>query len=124
MFNSGGNRGLYDTQLPELCPTELVRRTRLRDKLVVRAGYGIFYVPNYYGQGPNIGYSQSTPWVTSLNSGLNPFTTLSGSSAVNCSNGATSAPCQSAFPNGEVAANGKFTRRIDGRWFRLESSRE
>ena len=105
VFNSGGNRGLYDTQHQNFAP-RIGAAYRLRDKLVVRAGYGIFFVPNYYGQGPNIGYSQSTPWVTSLNSGLNPFTTLSGSSAVNCSNGATSAPCQSAFPNGEVAPTG------------------
>ena len=105
VFNSGNNRGLYDTQHKNFAP-RIGAAYRLREKLVLRAGYGVFFVPNYYGQGPNIGYSQGTPWVTSLNSGLNPFTTLSGNSALNCSNGGTSTPCQSAFPNGEVLPTG------------------
>jgi len=105
VFNSSSNRGLYDTQYKNFAP-RIGAAYRLRDKLVVRGGYGIFFVPNYYGQGPNIGFSQGTPWVTSLNGGLNPFTTLSGNSALNCSNGATSTPCQSAFPNGQVLATG------------------
>jgi len=105
VFNSGGNRALYDTQHKNFAP-RIGAAYRLRDRLVLRAGYGVFFVPNYYGQGPNIGYSQGTPWVTSLNSGLNPFTTLSGNSGLNCSNGGTSTPCQSAFPNGQVAATG------------------
>ncbi len=105
VFNSSGNRRLYDTQHKNFAP-RIGAAYKLRDKLVVRVGYGVFFVPNYYGQGPNIGYSQGTPWVTSLNSGLNPFTTLSGSPTVNCSNGSTSAACQSAFPNGEVAPTG------------------
>jgi len=41
--------------------------------LLLRGGYGIFFVPNYYGPGPNIGFSQGTPWVTTLNGGLNPL---------------------------------------------------
>src|ERR1700727_1803836 len=105
VFNSGGNRGLYDTQHKNFAP-RIGAAYRLRDNLVLRAVYGVFFVPNYYGQGPNIGYSQGTPWVTSLNSGLNPFTTLSGNSALNCSNGGTSTPCQSAFPTGQVPATG------------------
>jgi Carboxypeptidase regulatory-like domain/TonB dependent receptor len=105
VFNSSGNRGLYNTQHQNFAP-RIGAAYRLRDKLVVRAGYGIFFVPNYYGNGPNIGYSQGTPWVTSLNSGLNPFTTLSGNSAASCGNGTTSAPCQSAFPNGQVPSTG------------------
>jgi len=105
VFNSSSNRGLYNTQYKNFAP-RIGAAYRLRDKLVLRGGYGFFFVPNYYGQGPNIGYSQGTPWVTSLNSGLNPFTTLSGNSALNCSNGATSTPCQSAFPTGEVASTG------------------
>jgi Carboxypeptidase regulatory-like domain/TonB dependent receptor len=105
VFNSSGNRGLYDTQHKNFAP-RIGAAYRLRDKLVVRAGYGVFFVPNYYGQGPNIGYSQGTPWVTSLNSGLNPFTTLSGNPALNCSNGGTSKPCQNAFPTGQVPATG------------------
>ena len=105
VFNNGNNRGLYNTQHKNFAP-RIGAAYRLRDKLVVRGGYGIFFVPNYYGQGPNIGYSQGTPWVTTLNSGLNPYTTLSGNSALNCSNGATSIPCQNAFPTGQVPSTG------------------
>jgi Carboxypeptidase regulatory-like domain/TonB dependent receptor len=105
VFNSSGNRGLYNTTYKNFAP-RIGAAYQLRDKLVWRGGYGIFFVPNYYGQGPNIGYSQATPWVTTLNSGLNPFTTLSGNSVLFCSNGAKTEACQSAFPNGEVAPTG------------------
>ena len=105
VFNSSSNRGLYDTVHTNFAP-RIGAAYQLREKLVLRAGYGVFFVPQYYGQGPNIGFSQGTPWVTSLNSGLNPFTTLSGNANVNCSNGAISVPCQSAFPNGEVLPTG------------------
>lgn len=105
VFNSSGNRGLYDTSHTNFAPRIGVAY-QLRDKLVLRGGYGIFFSPNYYGQGPNIGFSQGTPWVTSLNSGLNPFTTLSGNASLSCSNGANTIACQSAFPNGQVLPTG------------------
>lgn len=105
VFNSSSNRGLYNTSYKNFAP-RIGAAYQLRDKLVLRGGYGIFFVPNFYGQGPNIGFSQGTPWVTSLNSGLNPFTTLSGNASLACSNGATTMACQSAFPNGEVAPTG------------------
>ena len=105
VFNSGSNRGLYNTSHSNFAP-RIGAAYQLRDKLVLRGGYGIFFVPNYYGQGPNTGFSQGTPWVTSLNSGLNPFTTLSGNASLPCSNGAATVGCQSAFPNGEVLPTG------------------
>jgi outer membrane receptor protein involved in Fe transport len=105
VFNSSSNRGLYNTSYKNFAP-RIGAAYQLRDRLVWRGGYGVFFVPNYYGAGPNIGYSQSTPWVTTLNSGLNPFTTLSGNAGLGCSNGNTSTPCQSAFPNGEVQPTG------------------
>lgn len=105
VFNSSSNRGLYNTSYKNFAP-RIGAAYQLRDKVVLRGGYGIFFVPNYYGQGPNTGFSQGTPWVTSLNSGLNPFTTLSGNASLACSNGATITACQSAFPNGEVAPTG------------------
>src|SRR5581483_10294792 len=105
VFNSGNNRGLYNTPYTNFAP-RIGAAYQIRDKLVWRGGYGVFFVPNYYGNGPNTGFSQGTPWVTSLNSGLNPFTTLSGNAGLSCSNGATSTPCQSAFPNGEVQPTG------------------
>jgi hypothetical protein len=96
VFNSSGNSGLYDTSYKNFAP-RIGAAYQLRDKLVLRGGYGIFYVPSYYGQGPNIGYSQATPWVTSLNGGLNPSSTLSGNAALGL---------PSAFPNGQVPATG------------------
>ena len=65
---------------------------------MVRAGYGIFYVPNFYGQGPNDGFSQITPWTNSLNNGLTPASTLSGNPNVDCEAvPGVPAPCGPAF---------------------------
>jgi Carboxypeptidase regulatory-like domain/TonB dependent receptor len=96
VFNTNNNRGLYDTSHTNFAP-RIGAAYQLRDKLVLRGGYGVFFVPNYYGQGPNIGYSQGTPWVTSLNGGLTPSSTLSGNTALNL---------PSAFPNGQVPSTG------------------
>jgi hypothetical protein len=96
VFNSSGNSGLYDTSHTNFAP-RIGAAYQLRDKIVLRGGYGVFFVPNYYGNGPNIGYSQGTPWVTSLNSGLNPSSTLSGNATLGL---------PSAFPNGQVPSTG------------------
>ena len=98
IFNSPSNSGLYKTLYNNFAPRVSVA-IQAANKLVVRAGYGIFYVPNYYGQGPNDGYSQATPWNTSLNNGINPASTLSGNASVDCVNAGVSAPCGSAFPS-------------------------
>jgi hypothetical protein len=96
VFNSPSNRGLYDTPYKNFAP-RIGASYQLRDKILLRTGYGVFYVPSYYNQGPNIGYSQSTPWVTSLNGGLNPSSTLSGNVTLGL---------PSAFPNGQVPLTG------------------
>jgi hypothetical protein len=96
VFNSSSNRGLYQTPHTNFAP-RIGAAYQLRNNIVLRGGYGLFYVPNYYGQGPNTGYSQGTPWVTSLNGGLNPSSTLSGNATLGL---------PSAFPNGEVAPTG------------------
>jgi hypothetical protein len=96
VFNSNNNRGLYGTSYTNFAP-RIGAAYQLRDKIVVRSGYGVFFVPNYYGQGPNIGYSQATPWVTSLNGGLNPSSTLSGNTALGL---------PSAFADGQVPSTG------------------
>jgi Carboxypeptidase regulatory-like domain/TonB dependent receptor len=96
VFNSSSNRGLYDTSHTNFAP-RIGAAYQLQEKIVLRGGYGVFFVPNYYGQGPNIGYSQATPWVTSLNGGLNPSTTLSGNTTVGL---------PSAFANGQVPVTG------------------
>jgi len=96
VFNSPSNRGLYNTNYKNFAP-RIGAAYQATNHVVVRSGYGIFYVPSYYGNGPNIGYSQTTPWVTSLNSGLNPSSTLSGNASIGL---------PSAFPNGQVPATG------------------
>jgi len=96
VFNNSSNRGVYQTSHTNFAP-RIGAAYQLRDKLVLRGGYGVFFVPNYYGNGPNIGYSQGTPWVTTLNGGLNPSSTLSGNTALGL---------PSAFPNGQVPSTG------------------
>jgi Carboxypeptidase regulatory-like domain len=105
IFNVPGNSGLYKTPYNNVAPRVSVA-IQAANKLVVRAGYGIFYVPNFYGQGPNDGFSQATPWNTSLNNGINPAATLSGNPNVDCENAGVFAPCGSAFPNGERLPTG------------------
>jgi hypothetical protein len=105
IFNSPGNSGLYRTQYNNVAPRVSVA-FQATNKLVFRSGYGIFYVPNFYGQGPNDGFSQATPWTTTLNNGLNPASTLSGNPNVDCDNDGVFAPCGSAFPNGERLPSG------------------
>ena len=96
VFNTNNNPGLYNTSHTNFAP-RIGAAYQLQDKLVLRGGYGVFFVPNYYGQGPSIGYSQGTPWVTTLNGGLNPSSTLSGN---------TTLGLPSAFPNGQVPSTG------------------
>ena len=106
IFNSPSNPGLYKTPYNNFAPRVSVG-IQATDKLVVRSGYGIFYLPNYMGQGPNDGFSQPTTWVTSLNNGLNPASTLSGNANVNCETQiGVFAPCGSAFPSGERLPTG------------------
>jgi hypothetical protein len=96
VFNSNSDRGVYNTSYTNFAP-RIGAAYQLQDKLVLRSGYGLFFVPNYYNQGPNTGFSQGTPWVTSLNGGLNPSSTLSGNASLGL---------PSAFPNGEVVPTG------------------
>jgi hypothetical protein len=96
VFNSDKNRSLYNTSYKNFAP-RVSAAYALREKIVLRGGYGVFYVPSYYNQGPNIGYSQGTPWVTSLDGGLTPSSTLSGNAALGL---------PSAFPNGQVPVTG------------------
>jgi hypothetical protein len=88
VFNNNGNRGLYNTQHTNFAP-RVGLAYQFMPKLVFRGGYGIFFVPDYYGNGPLTGYSQSTPWVTTIDNQLTPYHTLSN-----------------AFPNGQVLSQG------------------
>ncbi len=97
IFNAPNNSGLYNTPYTNIAPRVSVA-VQAANKLVVRAGYGVFYVPNFYGQGPNDGFSQTTPWNTTLNNGLNPASTLSGNANVNCQAAlGVLAPCGPGF---------------------------
>jgi hypothetical protein len=96
VFNSGTDRALYNTAYKNFAP-RVGAAYQLQNKIILRGGYGIFYVPSYYNQGPNTGYSQATPWVTSFNGGLNPSSTLSGNASLGL---------PSAFPNGQVPVTG------------------
>ena len=88
VFSTDKNRGLYNTTYTNFAP-RVGLSYQVRPNLVFRAGYGIFFTPNYYGNGPSTGYSQSTPWVGSIDNGLTPYLTVSN-----------------AFPNGEVVPQG------------------
>jgi hypothetical protein len=83
IFSSPNDSGLYKTSYGNVAPRVSIA-IQATNKLVVRGGYGIFYVPNFYGQGPNDGFSQQTPWNTTQNNGLNPASTLSGNTGTNC----------------------------------------
>lgn len=67
-FVNGSNRGLWDTKYNNLAP-RLGLAYKLTDKLVVRAGYGIFYTPAWAGALAADGYSVSTSWVSSQGGG-------------------------------------------------------
>jgi Carboxypeptidase regulatory-like domain/TonB dependent receptor len=75
VFNGGGNRrGLYNTSYTNFGP-RLGVSYRATDKLVVRSGYGIFFIPSFTGNGPADGYTQTTPIRGTQN--FIPFDTLS-----------------------------------------------
>jgi Carboxypeptidase regulatory-like domain len=108
IYNSPSNPWLYSNIYTNLAPRVSVA-FQAANRFVLRSGYGIFFVPEYYGQGPNDGYSQTTPWNTSLNNGISPFSTLSGNSGALCYNGtgntgsaAGEIPCPDAFPSERV----------------------
>ena len=76
-FVSGSNRGLWNTDKKNWAP-RLGIAYKITDKLVLRAGYGIFYAPAWAGANTSDGYSLQTPWVASQGgSGLIPQQLLS-----------------------------------------------
>ena len=61
VFNGGGTRrGLYDTQTTNFGPRIGISYL-LKPNVVIRSGYGLFFIPTYTGNGPADGYTQTTP---------------------------------------------------------------
>jgi len=65
VYNTPGNRGLYQKNLNDLEP-RVGFTYAILPKLVMRGGYGWYYARNWYGgSGPDPGYSTSTAWTSS-----------------------------------------------------------
>jgi hypothetical protein len=77
VFNgvNGVRRGLYNPQKTDFSP-RIGLAYQAANKLVVRAGFGTFFVPSYLGGGSTQGYGQSTPWVALEPNGYTPENTL------------------------------------------------
>jgi hypothetical protein len=61
VFNGNGNRrGLYNVPYTNFGP-RIGLSYQVKPKLVVRSGYGMFFIPSYTGNGPAAGYTQTTP---------------------------------------------------------------
>lgn len=89
VYNGNGQRrGLYGTSYSNVAP-RIGFSQQITPKFVLRGGYGIFFAPQYFGGGYNPGFSQSTPYTSSVDGGLTPYTTLSN-----------------PFPNGLIAPVG------------------
>ena len=88
-FVNSGNRGIFDTDWHDFAPRIGVAY-KLTNKLVFRAGYGLFFVPSLADENP-IGFSTNTPWQSTANGdGVHPGDPLSN-----------------PFPNGFIPAIGK-----------------
>jgi hypothetical protein len=76
VFLNSNNRSLYDTSYVNFAPRVSIAYAPT-SKLVIRSGFGTFYVANYpIWSLPTQGFSQSTPYVGSVN-GITPVNTLS-----------------------------------------------
>ncbi len=84
----GAGRGLYVPTKNDWAP-RLGLAYQATDKMVVRAGFGLYYVPSYFGGGNDLGYGQSTPWNAVTSDGYTPLDNLS-----------------SPFPNGALPQTG------------------
>jgi len=88
-FVDSNNRGIWDTDLHNFAP-RIGLSYKLTDKIVVRTGYGIYFVPVLGDENP-IGFSTNTPWQsTAAGDGIHPGD-----------------PISNPFPNGFIPAIGK-----------------
>jgi hypothetical protein len=102
VFLNPNQRHLVDTYYKDVGP-RVGLSYRLRDKLVARTGYGVFYNPTQFGTtgaGPvgNEGFDATTGWVTTMNSdGVTPWGRMSNPFP---------APPGSSLPNGLLFPTG------------------
>ena len=76
VFNGAGNRrSLYNTNFKDIAP-RVGFALQATPKLVFRGGVGLFFPEQWYGNGPASGFSQSTPFVSTVD-GVTPYSTLS-----------------------------------------------
>ncbi len=75
-LDSSHQNALYNTTYNNFAPRASFAY-RVTDKLVLRSGFGMFYIPNYpLWSFPNNGYSQTTPYVGTVD-GVTPANLLS-----------------------------------------------
>ena len=65
VYNAPGKRSLYNFNWDDLAP-RVGFAYNVAPKLVLRGGWGLYYSRNFYGGGPNPGYSQQTNWTSSV----------------------------------------------------------
>ena len=75
VYNSSGNRGNYQTHHDNFAP-RLGFAYQVLPKLVARGGFGVFFPPNFIGSTAAPGFVEGTSYISSLNGGLNPSSTL------------------------------------------------
>lgn len=77
VFTTPARRGLYGVPVTNFAP-RLGLAYRMTDKLVLRLGYGIFFIPAFQENSPPIldGFTQTTPYVGTVD-GITPVNLLS-----------------------------------------------
>lgn len=71
----GAPRGQFSTETVNVAP-RIGYALQLSNRIVLRGGYGLFYIPNNVSNFQLDGYSLETRMVTSLDNNLTPFNTL------------------------------------------------
>jgi hypothetical protein len=88
VFTGNGRHSVYNAQYTNFAP-RIGLAYSPTDKLVMRAGFGMFYTQAFQLSPPNDGFSQTTPYVGTVN-GINPVNLVSN-----------------PFPNGVVQPPGR-----------------
>jgi hypothetical protein len=65
VYAESGNRNLYKFNWDDVAP-RVGFAYNVAPRMVLRGGYGLYYSRNYFGNGPNPGYSQATTWTPSV----------------------------------------------------------